>query len=83
MSKFTNILIGTAVAAGAAAAFALAPAKADKEKKAPFLGRYYAHRGLHNTDGSAPENSLPAFRLAAEQGDAEAQKALEELEKGE
>lgn len=68
MSKLTNVLIGTAVVAGAAAAFALAPAKADKEKKAPFLGRYYAHRGLHNTDGTAPENSLPAFRLAAEHG---------------
>ena len=68
MSKLTNVLIGTAIVAGAAAAFAIAPAKADKEKKAPFLGRYYAHRGLHNTDGSAPENSLPAFRLAAEHG---------------
>ena len=61
MSKLTTVLIGTAIVAGAAAAFAIAPAKADKEKKAPFLGRYYAHRGLHNTDGSAPENSLPAL----------------------
>ena len=68
MSKLANVLIGTAVVAGAAAAFALAPAKADKEKKAPFLGRYYAHRGLHNTDGTAPENSLPAFIAAAEHG---------------
>ena len=39
MSKLTSVLIGTAVVAGAAAAFALAPAKADKDKKAPFLGR--------------------------------------------
>lgn len=68
MSKLTGILIGTAVVAGAAAAFALAPAKADKEKKAPFLGRYYAHRGLHSGDERVPENSLPAFRLAAENG---------------
>ena len=68
MSKLTTVLVGTAIVAGAAAAFAIAPAKADKAKKAPFLGRYYAHRGLHNTDGSAPENSLPAFRLAAEHG---------------
>ena len=68
MSKLTGILIGTAVVAGAAAAFALAPAKADKEKKAPFLGRYYAHRGLHSGDERVPDNSLPAFALAAEKG---------------
>ena len=68
MSKLTNVLLGTAVVAGAAAVFALAPAKADKEKKAPFLGRYYAHRGLHSGDERVPENSLPAFRLAAERG---------------
>ena len=38
--------------------------------KAPpgaLLGqRYFAHRGLH--DGSVPENSLAAFRMAAEKG---------------
>ena len=68
MSKLASVLIGAAVVAGAAAVYAIAPAKAEQEKKAPFLGRYFAHRGLHNTDGSAPENSLPAFRLAAEMG---------------
>lgn len=68
MKKAAAVVLGTAVVAGVAAAFAVAPAKAGKEEKAPFLGRYYAHRGLHNTDGSAPENSLPAFRLAAERG---------------
>ena len=67
MSKLTGVVVGAAVGAGAAV-FALAPARASKEKKTPFLGRYYAHRGLHNTDGTAPENSLPAFRLAAERG---------------
>ena len=28
----------------------------------------YAHRGLHNRDKGIPENSLPAFRLAAKHG---------------
>ena len=35
---------------------------------APFYGRNYAHRGLHSRDKSVPENSLTAFRLAAEAG---------------
>jgi len=48
--------------------FLTAPQKASKEQKEKFIGRYYAHRGLHKTDGSAPENSLPAFKLAAEKG---------------
>ncbi|MBR4457842.1 MAG: glycerophosphodiester phosphodiesterase [Clostridia bacterium] len=33
----------------------------------PFLGRDYAHRGLFDNEG-IPENSLPAFRRAADQG---------------
>lgn len=37
-----------------------------KEKSMPFL-RPYAHRGLYDKE-SVPENSLPAFRRAAEAG---------------
>lgn len=33
-----------------------------------FKGRYYAHRGLHDNSSDAPENSMKAFRLAAEKG---------------
>ena len=32
----------------------------------PFLGRLYAHRGLHDNDSDAPENSLAAFRKAVD-----------------
>lgn len=39
-----------------------------RAQKAPFLYRNYAHRGLHTEDGTVPENSLPAFRAAAEAG---------------
>ena len=35
-----------------------------KKDTAPFRGRYYAHRGLHDNSSAAPENSLAAFRKA-------------------
>lgn len=46
--------------------WALWPQRARGSLMAPFLGRYYAHRGLH--DGAIPENSLAAFRAAVEAG---------------
>lgn len=39
-----------------------------KPDVAPFLGVYYAHRGLHNNESKAPENSLAAFKKAVEAG---------------
>ena len=63
------ILIGAAVGCAAALPIVLlAPGRASKKKKAPFEGRNFAHRGLHKADKSVPENSLEAFRCAAEQG---------------
>ena len=65
----TALLI-TAAAAGAAALpfWLLAPGKATAEQKEKFSGRAYAHRGLYDPDQSTPENSIPAFRRAAELG---------------
>lgn len=38
-------------------------------RRGPLLVQYrYAHRGLHDLAAGIPENSLPAFRRAAEQG---------------
>ena len=51
-----------AVACAGAFAFLVAPGRATRAQKAPFLYRNYAHRGLHTEDGTVPENSLPAFR---------------------
>ena len=71
MAKFVKILIGTALASAAVSAaftFMVAPGKASKEKKAPFLNRSFAHRGLHSGDGEIPENSLAAFINAANKG---------------
>ena len=33
-----------------------------------FMGHYYAHRGLHDNETSAPENSMEAFKKAVEAG---------------
>ena len=33
-----------------------------------FKGWYYAHRGFHDNQSDAPENSLKAMRLAVENG---------------
>lgn len=33
-----------------------------------FKGRFYAHRGLHNNQSEAPENSMVAFKKAVEAG---------------
>lgn len=52
----------------AAPIFGIAPYKASEKKKAPFLHRNFAHRGLHTQDRSIPENSLAAFEAAAVRG---------------
>ena len=44
------------------------PAPGSKDKGAGFTRRNYAHRGLHTRDKTVPENSLAAFRAAAEKG---------------
>lgn len=64
MKKQGKILLTTA-AALAAPVFLLAPGRALEEKKAPFLNRNFAHRGLHTEDKSVPENSIAAFEEAA------------------
>jgi len=58
----------TAVAAVAVPLILTAPGKAKKDKKAPFMGRNFAHRGLHSEDKTVPENSLEAFRQARDAG---------------
>ena len=63
-------LAGTAVlcAAGALPILLLRPAVPSQRKSAPFRWRNFAHRGLHDRSGLVPENSLAAFRAAAEAG---------------
>ena len=63
------VLFGGALAcAGALTAWLAAPGSSRKEQRAPFQNRYFAHRGLYDPDAGIPENSLAAFRAAAEHG---------------
>ncbi|MDF2611320.1 MAG: hypothetical protein K0R92_2794 [Lachnospiraceae bacterium] len=48
--------------------FAIMPKMTNRHNMSPWIGRYYAHRGLHNSNNLAPENSMAAFKLAVEYG---------------
>ncbi len=48
--------------------YLIAPRRRNAPDRTPFLRVHYAHRGLFDNSSSAPENSLPAFALAVEQG---------------
>ncbi len=48
--------------------FLIAPRWFHRPERAPFLGVHYAHRGLHDNNSDAPENSLAAFRKAVAAG---------------
>ena len=65
MNTKSKLILGCG-AAVALPLLMLAPGNASKRQKAPFLSRNFAHRGLHSRDKTVPENSLEAFRLAAE-----------------
>ena len=45
---------------------AIMPRMTHKPDKTPFCGVMYAHRGLHDNRGDAPENSMKAFERAVE-----------------
>ena len=66
--KMKKALMKTVGLAAAAGLFMAAPGRVPKKSYKPFLCRNIAHRGLHTEDKSVPENSLAAFRAAAEAG---------------
>lgn len=59
-------LLVAAIALIAAGAYVLAPNR--RRDTTPFRNVRFAHRGLHSGDSRVPENSLAAFRLAANNG---------------
>ena len=60
--------MGALACVGAGALWMLAPGRSGREKREPFEKRYFAHRGLYDEKAGVPENSLAAFRAAAEHG---------------
>lgn len=65
----SRIIKLTAAAAGALFPwFLVAPNRNAARRCAEFKGINYAHRGLHNREKTVPENSMAAFRLAAQAG---------------
>lgn len=48
--------------------YLFAPGIVSKKRKDSFRGKNYAHRGLFSEDQQIPENSMPAFRKAIENG---------------
>lgn len=63
------ILLVSAVVLAVLYLLAVMPRMTNRADIRPFLGRLYAHRGLHDNASDAPENSLAAFRKAVEKGD--------------
>jgi len=47
---------------------AIMPHMTHRPDLTPYQGRYYAHRGLHDNQSEAPENTLAAFRKAVDAG---------------
>lgn len=68
MNKNQKIFFGCAAAAAGALAYLVAPGRSTPEQRAPFLGQNLAHRGLFDAQQGIPENSMAAFRAAAEAG---------------
>ena len=46
----------------------MVPNRGRKEKMKIFEKQYIAHRGLFDNESEAPENSIPAFQRAVQQG---------------
>ncbi|MEG0751565.1 MAG: glycerophosphodiester phosphodiesterase family protein [Oscillospiraceae bacterium] len=53
---------------GLFALFLIFPERASEDACERFARRAYAHRGLYDNEGAAPENSLAAFELAMQNG---------------
>ena len=47
---------------------AIMPRMGHRKARRDFEGVYYAHRGLFDNEGDAPENSLKAFQKATDAG---------------
>ena len=48
--------------------FLIMPRMTGRPDASALMGRYYAHRGLHDNQSDAPENSMAAFKKAVDAG---------------
>lgn len=48
--------------------FMIMPRLGNRKERKKFLNHYYAHRGLHDNESNAPENSMTAFQKAVDAG---------------
>lgn len=63
------IILGVLALLGALYLFLVFPARWPKDRRGPFDGRYFAHRGLFQNDGPLPpENTCAAFEEACRAG---------------
>lgn len=62
------VVITTAVVLVILYFLAIMPRLGRKKGREGFMGVYYAHRGLHDNESQAPENSMKAFEKAVEAG---------------
>ncbi len=58
----------TAAVLGGLWLYTIAPGKISDEGRKKFAVKFFAHRGLHTSDGEIPENSLTAFEKASQNG---------------
>ena len=67
-NRFANVLTASAWLTGLYF-LAVMPRMSGRPDPKPFrAAALFAHRGLHDNNSDAPENSMPAFRKAVEKG---------------
>ena len=65
---YIGIVLGVVAGLVLVYLFVVMPRMCDRPDRTPLFGSYYAHRGLHDNETQAPENSMAAFRKAVEAG---------------
>lgn len=68
MKTFLIIVVCVVIVLAILYLFMIMPRIMNRPDRAPFLKVLYAHRGLHDNDTDAPENSMKAFKRAVDAG---------------
>ncbi len=66
--KMKAVISGVVAAPAVLYLLAIMPGLGDKKNRKAFWDIYYAHRGLHDNESKAPENSMEAFKRAVDAG---------------